>query len=340
MKGAHNRSIDHRVPTSLNLVSRLGNRRAFDHMNDTAARLGYTFYLEGDFVFMRGNSLFNGFNPSRDAARQANRQRVEHRGYSPTYFGPLGRGSIMADPVVLARPDFTVDLVNNFVREAADIGVNNVAFRSLAAALSGDFHEDRHVSREASMNKRIDLLAGLREGGTGIWLNYGFSYAAPFADVITGMPIDDQDFGITDIAVPFYQIALHGLIPFAGQPINLAEDHSRHLLKTVESGASLFFSFMHVPTADLQVTRYLRYFANEFDRWAGVANDLYQRHTQNFGHLYNQFITDHQVLCRRGVSVTVYEDGTRVYVNTTVTDFDEAGVSVPAGRYTVVRGNP
>ncbi|MCL2364891.1 MAG: DUF5696 domain-containing protein [Defluviitaleaceae bacterium] len=338
MRGAHNRSIDHRVPTSFDLVSQLGNRRAFDRLVETAGDLGHTFYLEADFVFMRGNSWFNGFSPSRDAARQANRQRAEHTGFSPTYFGPLGAGSVLADPVIIARPQFTINTAQNFVSEISNAGVNNIAFRSMAAALSGDFHEDRHVSREAAMNMRTDMLYDMRHDGTGIWLNYGFAFAAPFADVITRMPMDDQGFGITDMSVPFFQIALHGLIPFAGDALNLAEDYSHHLLRSIEGGASLFFSFMDVPTSDLQVTRYLRYFANEFDLWVAVANDLYQSHVTNFGHLYNQFIVDHQILDRRGVTVTIYEDGTRVYVNSSLIDFNEGGVSIPAQRYVVVRG--
>ena len=92
---------------------------------------------------------------------------------------------------------------------------------------------------------------------------------------------------------------------------------------------------MDVPTADLEVTRYRRYFANEFGRWASVANELYQNHVRNFGHLYNQLIVDHQVIAT-GVSVTVYEDGTRVYVNTSPVDF-RGHVSVPSRRYLVVR---
>jgi hypothetical protein len=187
------------------------------------------------------------------------------------------------------------------------------------------------------MNMRTDFLSGLRDNGTGVWLNYGFSYGAPFADVITNMPLTDQGFGVVDVAVPFYQIALHGIVPFAGRPLNLAEDNMYTLLKSIESGASLFFSFMDVPTADIHVTRYRRYFANEFERWQNEANRIYQNHVSNFGHLHNQFITDHQVLHRGGVTVTVYEDGTRVYVNTTLMPFEVSGLTISAMSYEVVR---
>jgi len=334
MRGAHNDSIDHSVPRNANLVSQLGNRRAFNTLVDTATAHGFEFYLEGDFVHMRHNSAFNGFSNS-DAARQVNRQRVQHNGFSPTYFAQLGSASVLADPWVLARPQYTVDLINNFVDSASRIGVNNIAFRSMANSLAGDFNETRHVTREASMHMRAELLQELSDQGTGIWLNNGFSYAMPFADIITNLPVTDQGFGVTDTVVPFYQIALHGLVHFAAAPLNLAEDHSYHLLRSVESGSALFFSFMNVPTSDLEVTRYRRYFANEFYRWIDIANELYQNHARNFGHLYNQLIVDHQTLSQ-GVSVTVYEDGTRVYVNTTLVDFNEH-VHVPARRYTVVR---
>ena len=334
-RGAHNDSIDHSVPTSLDLVSQLGNRNAFNNLLNTSQSHGYEFYLEGDFVHMRHLSMFDGFNQNREAARQVNRQRVQHNGFSPTYFAHLGTGSILATSSVLARPAFTMNLVNNFVNEASQIGVNNIAFRSMASSLAGDFHETRHVTREESMHMRADLLRDLRDRGTGIWLHYGFSYGMPFADIITSMPVTDQVFGVTDTVVPFYQIALHGLVHFAGSPVNLAEDYSYHLLRSMESGSSLFFSFMNVPTADLEVTRYRRYFANEFGRWSDIANMLYQNRANQVGHLYNQLIVDHQLLAT-GVSVSIFEDGTRVYVNTSLVDYDGA-VSIPSRRYLVVR---
>ncbi|MCL1877720.1 MAG: DUF5696 domain-containing protein, partial [Defluviitaleaceae bacterium] len=98
MRGAHNESIDHIIPSGLDIISQLGGRRGFDNMASTASRLGYEFYLEGDFVFMRRDGLFDGFSPMRDAARQANRERAEHAGFSHVYFGALGTGTWLADP--------------------------------------------------------------------------------------------------------------------------------------------------------------------------------------------------------------------------------------------------
>ena len=334
MRGAHNDSIDHSVPNGVNLISQLGNRRSFNNMVSTAESHGFQFFLEADFVHMRHISLFDGFSRNRNAARQVNRQRVEHNGFCTVMFAAFDFVTVLEAPIVLANPSFTISTATNFVNEARDMGVNNIAFRAMASSLGGDFHHNRHVSREASMHMRRDFLAELRGQDTNIWLNVGFSYAAPFANLITGMPISDQGINVTCASVPFYQIVFHGLIPFAGNPLNLAEDFSYQYLRTMESGASLFFSFMNVTTADLEVSRYGRYFANEFDRWFSRANDLYHNYTHLVGHLYNQLIVDHQILAD-GVSVTVFEDGTRIYVNTSLVDFGDG--FVPPRRYTVVR---
>jgi hypothetical protein len=52
--------------------------------------------------------------------------------------------------------------------------------------------------------------------------------------------------------------------------------------------------------------------------------------------LNNLYMVDHQVLSE-GVTATVYEDNTIVYVNQTLTDYEDGSVFVPARDYVVER---
>jgi len=150
------------------------------------------------------------------------------------------------------------------------------------------------------------------------------------------MAIDDQAFGITDVSVPFYQIALHGFVPYTGRAINLAEDYTRNLLKTVEAGAGLYFSFIAEETAVLQETKYRQFYANEYHKWISDANVLVQRFTADFAGLYSQAITNHLVLSP-DVTVTVYEDGTKVIVNKSDNTWNYNGSIISANNYLVLR---
>jgi hypothetical protein len=202
--------------------------------------------------------------------------------------------------------------------------------------LAGDFHEKRSVSRENAVKMREESLAFVSDSGMGTMTEMGFQYVVPWSDIIIDMPLKNRGATILNYSVPFYQIALRGLVPYTGQAVNLAENYTANLLRTVESGAGLQFSFMTVPTAALQETMYRHFFANEYSRWIETADSLYQRFASDFDGLYEKGITDHIILSP-GVTVTVYEGGTRVFVNSTDLLWNRDGVTVPPNDWKVVR---
>jgi hypothetical protein len=339
LTGWFNRSVDHSVPNKIKLISELGGKKDFKNLLLAAEKNGYAVFPDVDFMYMRDVKPFGGFSLYRDAARYVNRKRIEKYPYSFVWFGERIRWGKLS---YLARPAYMMSLIDNFTRKASALGLRNIAFRNLGAKLAGDYHEKRLVSREASMKIRQEKLTELKGRGQGVLLNAGYAYTVPWADFITDMMIDDQSFGITDVSVPFYQMALHGLVPYTGPAINLAEDYTKNLLKTIESGAGLYFSFMSENTSVLQETKFRQFYANEYDKWSPDANALYQKFTADFSGLYDQAIVKHEIIAE-GLTWTEYEDGTVVIVNYNDSAAHYAGgaakggVDIGARSYTVVR---
>jgi len=333
LTGWFNRSVEHTIPGKIKLISEIGNKKDFQKMTFTAGENGYEIFPEADFLYIKNVKLFDGFDLYRDAARYVNRKRIEKYPFSFVWFGERIRWGKLS---YLARPAYMMSLIDKFSRKSAKFNLYNIAFRSLGAKLSGDYHEKRLVSREASMKMRQEKLNELSGKGTGIMLNTGYAYAVPWANIITDMAIDDQGFGITDVSVPFYQIVLHGLVPYTGPAINLAEDYTANLLKTIESGAGLYFSFMTEETTVLQETKFRQFYANEYDKWSPDANALYQKFTADFAGLYDQAITNH-IIISKGLTLTEYEDGRHVIVNSTDNAVNYEGVVISAYSYMVLR---
>jgi hypothetical protein len=67
-------------------------------------------------------------------------------------------------------------------------------------------------------------------------------------------------------------------------------------------------------TTVLQETKFRQFYANEYDKWVADADALYRRFSSDFAGLYSQAIVDHVILSP-GVTLTEYEDGTKVIVN-------------------------
>jgi len=340
LTGWFNRSVDHSVPTKLKLIDELGGKKDFRNLVSAAEQNGYVLFPEADFLYIKNTSPFDGFSLYRDVARYVNRKRVEKYPYSFVWFGERTQWGKLS---YINRPAAMNSMIDGFTKKSAALGLRNLAFRSMGSKLSGDYNEKRAVSREAAMKMRQEKLAELAKSGTGILLAAGFAYAVPWSSFITDMPLDDSAFGITDVSVPFYQITLHGLVPYTGAAINLAEDYTKNLLKTIESGAGLYFSFMTEETAILQETKFRQFYANEYGKWAADADSLYRQFTADFAGLYNQAIEDHRVLAPN-VSLTEYEDGTRVIVNASgnvwiYRDFESSlgAMSIEADQYIVLR---
>jgi hypothetical protein len=333
LNGWFNRSVGHTIPTNIRLINELGNKNDFQKLTAAARQSGYKLYPEADFFFMRDKRLFDGFNLYRDTSRFLNRERIQRYPYSFVWFGERTNWGKLN---YIARPEISMSMIDKFSRNSGSFGLENIAFRNMGATLAGDYNERKFVSREASMKMRQEKFDELRKSGTNIMFLSGHAYAAPFADFIVDIAIDDQAFGITDVPVPFYQIALHGLVPYSGRAINLAEDYTKHLLKTIESGAGLYFSFMTEETAILQETKFRQFYANEYSKWVRDADALYRRFSAEFGHLYNQAIVDHVILSY-GVSMTTYEDGTRIIVNASDFAVNYNNRNISADSYVVLR---
>jgi len=333
LNGWFNHSIEHTVPVKIKLISELGSMKNFKKMILAAEQNGHTIFPEADFLFIYKKGLFDGFNLYRDAARYVNRKRIEKYPYSFVWFGERTKwGNIRQ----IARPAAMLNMIDVYSGKAAGLGLHNIAFRSMGSRLSGDYNEKRKVSREAAMKLRQEKLSELAADGKKIMLNEGFEYTVPWTSFITDMALDDNSFGITDCSVPFYQIVIHGLVPYTGRAINLAEDYKYNLLKTIESGAGIYFSFMIEETAALQETKFRQFYANEYGKWINDADTLYRRFSADFMGLYDQEITDHVILSS-GLTMTQYEDGTEVIVNYGKTPRNYKGSVVEAGGYTVLR---
>jgi len=333
LNGWFNRSVDHTIPTNIKLINVLGSKKDFRNLMTAARQNGYIVYPEVDFFFMRDKKLFDGFDLYRDVSRYVNRERIQRYPYSFVWFGER---KLWGKLNYIVRPEKMMSMIDNYADKMTGFGVQNIAFRNIGSRLTGNYNEKQHVSREASLKMRQEKLAKLDKAGTGIMLLAGHAYAAPWADFIVDMMLDDQGYGITDVSVPFYPIVLHGLVPYTGNAINLAEDYTKNLLKTIESGAGLYFSFMTEETSVLQETKFRQFYANEYDKWVGDADGLYRQFAANFGHLYSQAIVNHRILSR-GVTLTEYEDGTRVIVNASDFTVNYNNRNISADSFIVLR---
>lgn len=331
--GWFNGGVRHAAPNKIKLISKLGNKKDFKNMISYMKDNGVKLYLGSSFQYVYRNKKLDNFVPIRDGAKYVNRKLVELYPFDPVDFNEAD----YLPMYYLSKPNYYLKNIDTYANKIAEYGVKNIAFGDIGSQLGANYDEKKGTSRDAVLKLQQEKLAKLSKNGYSMMIENGNMYAAPYASMITNLNLGSQQYNIIDEDVPFYEIALHGLVSYTGKSLNIAENYDKDLLKTVETGAGLAFTFMKADSFALQNTRYTKYFSSQYSEWANTTSDLYARIKKDFSHIYNQYIKDHQKLAY-GVYMTEYEDGTKVIVNYNDSAYNHNGTEIPAKDYIVEGG--
>ena len=331
--GWMNGGIDHSLPKDIDLTNGMGGKKSLEALVALADSLGVELYLTGRVENAYDSGLTDGFFKSRDVAKYLSREVVEIPEFSKIWFADLNESRMEAH--FLLRPTVCVTLMQSLADYSADYGVG-VGFEDIGYLLSGDYNQKRLTTREAVMDMQTEKLAEIKAAGTPIMVTSGNEYALPYADLITNMSLIGKEYVLFDAQVPFYEIAIHGLVDYTGNAVNLSGDALDTVLKCAETGAGLNFTFYGESSSLLQGTEYMDFFGANYDGWKDMAKEYAQRYEKEMAGLNNKYITEHRILAN-GVTATVYEDNTVVYVNTTTSEYTDGEVTIPARDYKVER---
>lgn len=331
--GWFNEGILHTAPNKVKLISELGSKKDFRNLVNYADEKGVNLYLASTFQYVYNNSIKDNFMAIRDSAKFVSGEIVDLLPFSPVFYGE-------ADWLYtynLTKPNYYLNNIDAYADKIADLGVKNIAFNDIGETLGADYDTKKSVSREQAKNLQSAKLSELKQEGYNLMINSGNLYALPYAEFIVGLNLNSKGYNIIDEEIPFTQIALHGLVNYSGSALNLAQDYEKDLLRTVETGAGLYFTFMDADGFELQDSRYIRYFSADINDWEEDVVSLYKSMQEDFGHLYNQYIVNHEKLAN-GVYMTEYEDGTQVIVNYNTSAYTHNGKEVAAKNYLVEGG--
>lgn len=331
LNGWFNDGVTHDWPDDIDLVNKLGSKKDLKNLLATAKSYGYNVSGRADFTFVHNDELLDGFRPKKDASRFLSREVAEFRVISNVWYGEDEED----DPYYLARPEYSMEALEGYLKDAKKLGMESIAFNSIGNKLGANYHRKKRVSRQAVLNQQVAKLAELQNNRNVIY--EGNMYALPYADIVLDFPLIAEKSSIEDGTLPFFEIALHGYVRYTGAPINITNDYITNLLKSAETGAGLYFVFMDAEASELSESDHTEFFGASYNSWKDEAATLYQRFKEDFGSLTNKTIEGHEMLADN-VYVTEYSDGTKVYVNYRTTEYKAGNVTIPAQDWVVKKG--
>lgn len=315
----------------------LGSKSEKEALISAVHRQGGRIYLQGYTEEVFDTAAFDNFSPSADAIRNTVNEVVEQ------YFFQQDSQCAMENEgsIYLLNHAAAEKAVDTLAAAAQNWCADGIALADYGDILYSDFNRSAGVSRDISLRAQQQKLLALQQAGTGVITSGGNDYAAAASDCITEMDFQGGEYDILDAHIPFYQIALHGYVPYTGAPLNMADDYETAVLNAVEYGAGLSYRFFEMDYTDLTDSPYTynyKLFSANFSDWQETLTALYQRMDEEFGHTACLTITDHRRITAQ-VSCTEYSDGTRVYVNYGQQPAAAENVTIPARDWLTVKGD-
>lgn len=287
-------------------------------------------FMTFDQQYVYQDKLFDGYSKMK---------------YAPNYFDHSGievNSYYISDKVVekklasLISPAFALQMASQVQKGVNKYNLTGVNLGTASWDLYSDYLEKRYTDREKAVSLYKEGFTSLAENGTNMLGDNGNVYSWEYVNDMINVPLSSNGFQILDEDIPFYEMVLHGYVAYAGEAMNLADDYQTTLLKSVESGAGLYYKWIYEDNALLKETDYDYLYSIHYGNWLNTAAEDYAKLSEVMQGLEGQLITDHE---RNGdVTKTTYEDGTQIYVNYADIEIEWEGITIPAKNYVVRKG--
>lgn len=240
-----------------------------------------------------------GFSLNRDVVRLKNGKQLT------TY----KRDRFLFTPIYVQNT-YSKKLIN-FLKK---YNLPGISLEKIGWYVYSDYRGKNVVSREKTTIYWMDLLNKFKNQGIRVATLEGNVYVLKYADRILNLPYKSSGYSYFDDDIPFYQMVIHGLIPYSMKPFNLFYDSKIEKLKAIEYGAMPYYQITYNDSSELKYTTYRTLFTSKYSNWRRDIIETYKTFNAIFKGINNRFIISHKKY-DNGVVRVIYDNKTTIYIN-------------------------
>ena len=242
------------------------------------------------------------------------------------------------ETMMMLSADVARDKLLDMIRDAKDFGLDGMRLERIGLSVGYNYWSKHYLRASETLEIYLQMLDEVKQAFGIAQAEGGNTGLLGHTDALIGIPYEDHGYQVTSYSVPFYQVALHGIVNYAAVPGNLSSDLDREVLRWVEMGYQPYFELSYENTEKLIYTTYKGLFSAQYTAWLDrVAEASKQFSSGRLNELGNVFIVGHEKINDTLIKVT-YENGCVVYVNYADADADVDGFTVPAIGWIAVDG--
>lgn len=305
-------------------------KQFLEHTNSAGIPVFHSVQLQ--YVWKEG--MFDGYSKEKHAPRYYDKTVVSAYSYLiPNGYRTSENRSMMISPY------FVESMTDTLLKKVDGYHLQGMNVQQLSSNLFSDFYDKRYTDRQMAAAQNGAAMQKLAEAyDRSVMGENANAYAWQYLSDIAQVPFDSNRAQIIDEVVPFYEMVLHGYKSFSGEALNLADDFTMSVLKSVECGSGITFRLIWEDNSLLKNTEFDYLYSVSYEVWKDKAVETWQKVNDATGSLQDKRIVNHEKLSE-GVYRTTFEDGTEIIVNYNRSAVQYQGKTVDAQDFLVERKN-
>lgn len=301
-----NDSMTGKIDTAKKVASCVGGKSDFRKFQDYLTDKGYEGYFSiTGYTF---SSSGNGFTTLFNTAYRVSKSYARPYTYNIAFGTPNGG---VAD--ALLSPKSISKLSDKVTKNLSKLNISGAGLGEISSSLWSDFSTKNRTNRATTAQSIIDYYKSVREATGSIIADAPNAYLLAYVDQINNLTLQSSRFKIVDQDVPFYQMVVHGYIPYTTEALNASADSTTLFLKAIAAGSNIHFDFIHEETSKLVNSGYMYLYYANYEGWIEYAGQTYSLANEILSKVSNAVITDYKV--DGDVITTSYDNGIVTTVN-------------------------
>ncbi len=321
LTGFANGGMEYTYPSKVKWDSVVGGKDGFESLlnysEEVAGRTNSTLgiYPDFDFLYISNTSLFDGVSTSKVAAKLIDNRYAAKQLYNSVthaYESFLTK---------IVSADALAELYTKFNADFSEFNIKTISVSTLGSDVNSNFDDENPINRDDATAYISELLKAMRDDGYSMMVNKGNAYSIEYASHIIDAYIDSSHMTTASYTIPFYGMVLHGYVNYTGNALNYSGDPSYDVLRSIESGASLYYILCYQNTEKLKDNLELnKYYGVSYTNWFDKIVEQYATINGAIGALQNYEIVDHKIL---KVERVIDADERKAAYNLLVSEFIE-----------------
>lgn len=224
-------------------------------------------------------------------------------------------------------PDLYKKLISSFSNE----GIKTISLGDATTLLYSDFSRENY-SRTDTMNILVDGYKQFKDAGFTLLASGANAYALPYVDYLTDVPVTSSNFDLFDYDIPFYEIVIHGYLPYTTKAVNASANANDTIMLALLTATPVHYDMMYADPNDFTDSDYETLFYSNYKGWLEPSAKVYKLYQDELKDFANLHITGYTRISGDEME-TEFDGGKTIRVNTRAMTLTVNGKDIDLAQY-------